>query len=407
MNKDILRKFAKLAVHVGVNVQPKQELFINASIEANEFVCMVAEEAYKKGAKKVNVNWISDKLNRINMENIDEKDFEVPDYIVKRFEYIKENKACILSIISPTPDLLEGINPKKIKANAIANNKALSFFREFTMGNNTQWSIVGYPSLSWARKVFPNDNDDVALNKLFKAIIDTSRVLDDPIKNWEEHNKTLSVNNKKLNDFNFDKLIFKNSLGTNIEIGLADDHVWAGGCEYSTENILFNPNIPTEESFTMPHKDRVNGIIYSTKPLSYQGNLIDEFYLEFKDGEVINYGAKKGLDTLKELLTMDKNSNRLGEVALISYDSPISKSNILFYNTLFDENASCHVALGRAYPMNIKNGTKTDIKDLVKKGYNDSIIHVDFMFGSEDLDVIGIKKDGTKVQVFKNGNFVI
>ena len=213
--------------------------------------------------------------------------------------------------------------------------------------------------------------------------------------------------NQILNDYNFDTLYFKNSVGTDISIKLVDNHIWAGGGELTPDGILFNPNIPTEENFTMPHKYGVNGKVVATKPLNYQGKLIEDFWLEFKDGKVINYGAAKNKDILENLLNFDEGSRYIGEIALISYDSPISNSGILFYNTLFDENASCHMALGRAYTINIKDGTTMSMEELKEKGYNNSMSHSDFMFGSKDLSVIGKTKDGKEVVIFKDGNFVI
>lgn len=410
MKKDLLEKFAKLAVYNGVNVQKDQELFINAPVIAHEFVYLISKYAYEKGAKEVFINWNFDKLSRLNMEkqSIDTIK-EIPNFVIERYKHIVDRKACLLSISAITPNLYEGIDPKKLKESALASNSKLKFYKEFTMANKTQWSIIGYPTKEWAKKVFPNINEDEAYEKLFEAILNASRVTknNDPVEEWKAHNKRLQEINKKLNDFNFDRLEFKNELGTNLIIGLADDHIWAGGCEYSCDGVLFNPNIPTEETFTMPHKDRVNGRVYSTKPLSYQGNLIEEFYLDFKDGVVVNYDALKGKEALKNLLTLDNGSKRIGEIALISYDSPISNMNILFYNTLFDENASCHIALGNAYPMNIKNGTNMSIEELRKRGYNESMTHVDFMFGSKDMEIFGITKDDKKIQIFKKGNFII
>jgi aminopeptidase len=277
------------------------------------------------------------------------------------------------------------------------------------MGNRSQWTIVAAPNPVWAKRVFPDLEEDQAIDALWDAILQASRVTEDndPIQEWKEHNDRLLTHNKILNDYQFDHLHFKNSLGTDITIKLVENHVWAGGGETSTKGVWFNPNIPTEENFTMPHKTGVNGKVVATKPLNYQGNLIEDFWLEFKDGQVVDYDAKKEKDALKNLIEYDEGSSYLGEIALISYDSPISNSGILFFNTLFDENASCHMALGRAYPMNIKGGTEADLEDLKAKGYNFSMAHSDFMFGSADLQITGTTKDGKKVTIFKDGDFVI
>ena len=277
------------------------------------------------------------------------------------------------------------------------------------MGNKVQWTIIAAPNAVWAKKVFPHLEVDKAVEALWSAIFDASRVTEknDPILEWEKHNKTLLAHNKILNDFNFKSLHFKNSVGTDVIVELVKDHVWAGGGEKATNNVYFNPNIPTEETFSMPYKWGTNGRVVATKPLNYQGKLIEDFWLEFKDGKVIAYDAKKEKGALTNLLDTDKGSSYIGEIALISHDSPISNTNILFFNTLFDENASCHMALGRAYPMNVKNGVNIPIKELEKIGYNNSMVHSDFMFGSEDMEITGTKQDGTKVKVFEKGNFII
>ena len=262
---------------------------------------------------------------------------------------------------------------------------------------------------SLSKKVFPELSDDKAMNALWRAILKTSRVkLNKTVLNWQKHDEELLHHTKKLNEYNFKTLHFKNSLGTDLRVGLIKDHIWSGGKEYASGKykVAFNANIPTEEVFTMPDRYHIDGTVYSTKPLSYSGKLIPSFCLTFKDGKVIDYDAKENKDVLKSILDTDKGSKSLGEVALISYDSPISKSNILFYDTLFDENASCHLALGACYPTTVKDGDKLSSEELYKLGGNDSLNHVDFMFGSRDMSILGEKYDGEIVEVFKNGNFV-
>lgn len=277
------------------------------------------------------------------------------------------------------------------------------------MGNKAQWTIIAAPNQMWAKQVFPDANEDEAVEKLWEAIFNASRVFsdNDPIEEWAKHNETLLKHNQVLNDYNFDHLLFKNSLGTDLKVQLVEDHIWAGGGENAANGTYFNPNIPTEETFTMPYKFGTEGKVVSTKPLNYQGKLIEDFWLVFKDGKVVDFGAKKEEATLKSLLDTDEGSRYIGEIALISHDSPISNTNILFLNTLFDENASCHMALGRAYPMNIKGGIGAPIAELEKRGYNNSFNHVDFMFGSEDMEITGVTQDGKSVKVFEKGNFVI
>jgi aminopeptidase len=277
------------------------------------------------------------------------------------------------------------------------------------MGNRAPWTIVAAPNPVWAKQVFPKLDEDAALEALWNAIFDASRVTidNDPVQAWNDHNRTLLAHNQILNAYNFKHLHFKNALGTDLIVELVKDHVWAGGGEHDTKGIYFNPNIPTEETFTMPYKWGTRGKVVATKPLNYQGKLIDDFYLVFDQGKVVEFDAKKEKQALENILNTDEGSRYIGEIALISHDSPISNTNILFLNTLFDENASCHMALGRAYPMNVKNGIHTSIEELEKIGYNNSMNHVDFMFGSQDMEIVGLTHDGKKVQVFKNGNFVI
>ena len=290
-----------------------------------------------------------------------------------------------------------------------AQGTALKRLREYTMANRGQWSLVSLPTKEWAQVVYPNEDIDTAYDKLLDAIMYAVRITDEnnPIEEWDKHNERLAYQNNLLNDLNFKSLHFTNSKGTDIEVGLVDGHIWSGGEEKSEKGHPFNPNMPTEESFTMPDRNNVNGIVYSTKPLNYNGKLIDEFWLKFVDGKVVDFDAKEEKETLQSLLDTDEGSRRIGEIALISHDSPISNLNILFFNTLFDENASCHMALGRAYPMNIKGGLEMTQEELLAHNSNDSINHEDFMFGSEDMKIVGTKQDGEKVLVFENGNFVI
>jgi aminopeptidase len=303
---------------------------------------------------------------------------------------------------------MSDVNPMKMMIAQKAANEKMSFLRKYTMSNGGQWTVIAAPNYEWAKKVFPDAKFSEVVDKLWDAILAASRVREDndPVQEWTEHMERLAAHNKKLNEYNFQKLNFKNDLGTDLEVKLVENHIWGGGGEIAQNGVYFAPNIPTEETFSMPHKDGVNGKVVSTKPLNYSGKLIEGFWLEFKDGKVVKYHADKEEDALKSLLELDEGSSRLGEVALISHDSPISNTNILFYNTLFDENASCHLALGNAYTMNIKDGHKLSEEELIKKGYNKSMTHVDFMFGSADMKVIGTTQDGKEVTVFEKGNFV-
>lgn len=410
MNQEILQEYARLAVRIGVNVQKDQPIRITGPVEAYAFLRLCAKEAYDAGASEVIIEHNDEILTRLKYEHV-ETDLlkQVPQH---RLDYIKsliDRKYCTLSVISPDPDLLKGIDPEKINTVMMERSKAFEPYQYYTTNNIGQWSIIAYPNQVWAKKVFPDLADDEALSKLWEAILSASRVKENEsaAAAWDKHNQEIRKHSDKLNKFNFKTLHFKNSKGTDLTVGLIPEHIWEGGYDISASGVKFNPNIPTEEVFTMPDRRHIDGVVYSTKPLAYGGQIIDEFMLEFKDGEVINYDAKTNKETLKNMLATDRGSKSLGEVALISYDSPISNTNILFYNTLFDENASCHLALGTCYPTNVKGGTKMSDEELYEKGGNNSMIHVDFMFGSSDMEVTGVDQKGNEIKVFENGNFCI
>ncbi len=407
MNKQLLREYAKLIVRKGANVQEGQIVVVKAPVEVYDFARLVVEEAYKVGAKRVFVEY-NDVINSRNdfvYQDIDSLK-EVLDYEVDKCHYLVDKKYCAISLVSPNVEALTGLDSTKIQARSQERNKKLAFFSEYTMNNDGQWVVAGVSSKIWADKVFPNCSD--AVDKLWDAIFKACRVEEfDTIDNWTNHSNEISKHAKLLNDYDFLKLHFKNKLGTDLEVYLADANLFCGGDDYTNSGIRFSPNIPTEEVFGMPYKTKVNGKVVATKPLNYQGAIIDDFYLVFKDGKVIEYDAKVGKENLKSLVEFDEGSSYLGEVALISHSSPISNMNILFYNTLFDENASCHLALGASYPSNIKNGTNMSRQELAKLGSNYSNVHVDFMFGSSDMSVVGYTRDGKEIILFKDGNFVI
>lgn len=406
MNREeMIQEYARNIIEVGLAIKEGELLHINCPVCAHEFARVVAKIAYDRGAKRVHISYRDDYVNRefylhADIDNV--KTFY--EYEIEEAKYLVSEKAALLSIVSPIPKIMEGIDPKKMQERNRASNEKFSFYREYSMSNKGKWCVVAFPNQLWADQVF--DNKEKAYDLLFDAIIKACRIGKD--KNaLMDHMRELETHKDILNNLNLKSLVFKNSLGTDLKIDLVDNHIWGGGGEFSQSGEYFLPNIPTEEVFTMPHSHGVNGRVYSTKPLNYQGKIINDFYLDFKDGAVVSYHAEENEDMLKSMLESDEGSTRLGEVALISYDSPISNMNVLFYNTLFDENASCHLALGNAYTMNIKNGYEMSLDELKEKGYNSSMIHVDFMFGSKDMNITGITKDNKEIKIFKNGNFVI
>jgi len=408
IDKSYYEEYAKLAIHYGCNVQKGQPLVINAPAEACELVKMCVKEAYLKGASRVLVNFNQEDIDRMSFEYIDKEELcDIPEWQVLRQQYFIDKKVCFLHIIADDPDLLDGIDASKINEYRMARMKKMSKFQYYSMNNVGQWSILAYPNLAWAKKIFPDKNDEDALDALWMAILKTSRIeKGKTLENWDAHNKEIHEHSSKMNSFNFKSLHFKNSLGTDLTVGLIKDHKWEGGYDIASNGAIFNPNIPTEEVFTMPDRYHIDGKVVSTKPLSYSGKIISRFELEFKDGQIISSKADDNDDVLTNLINTDKGTKSLGEVALISYDSPISNTNILFYNTLFDENASCHLAIGACYPTNIKDGTKMTRDELYELGGNDSMEHVDFMFGSKDMSIIGKTYDDKEVIIFKDGNFV-
>lgn len=406
---NLLEKYAKLIVCKGANVQPQQTVVLNISPQHYEFANIVTKQAYEQGAKQVIILYNDQQhaYNNLKYQSI-ETLTEIPQYLLDRYQYFIDNKACFIHVISEVPDILKDIDPNKIQEATVANGKAMQKFRYYTMSNHGQWTIAALPNKVWAKKIFPDLDEDKAYNKLFEEILKTVRVNEetDVIEEWNKHNSYLSKYSSWLNEKQFDCLHFESELGTDIYIGLVKNHIWRGGQDLTLSGVAFNPNLPTEEVFSMPDRHNVNGIVYASKPLSYQGGLIEDFFLEFKDGKVVNYEAKKGQELLKNLLESDEGATHLGEVALISYNTPISQSNILYYNTLFDENASCHVALGAAYPTCMKDGENLQPEDFKKAGGNISMVHSDFMFGTPKMNITGIK-DGKETKIFENGNFVI
>lgn len=397
-------RYADLVLKKGVNIQKNQALVINAPIEGVEFVRLVAKKAYDLGAKNVHINWADDELTFLKYKHASDEVIEnVPGWKVDMQEGFAEDGAAFLSIHATDPDLLKDIDPKRIAAANKAAGVALRKFREYTMNDIVTWSVISIPTRAWAQKIYPEKTADEAVSALWDTIYKMVRVDgEDPIEVWNKHNQRLENAFITLNDKQYTKLHLK-APGTDLEVGLPKGHIWHGGAAVSASNIIFNPNMPTEEVYTSPHKYHVNGTVSSTKPLNYGGQLIDEFQLTFKEGKVVDFEAKSGEEALKNLLDADEGARRLGEMALVPDASPISQSGLIFYNTLFDENASCHIALGKAYPTTVENGEDMSEEELDKNGINDSMVHVDFMIGSDKIDIDGIKADGTAEAVFRNG----
>ena len=408
MNNDLLKKYASLAVNTGVNIQKDNILVISSPIETAEFARLIAEEAYKAGAKDVIVHYGDQKLTKIKLENSSlETIADYPDWMAEGYNYYARQGACFISIAASDPDGLKGIPVEKIGTSQKARTSALKEYYDNSMSNKCRWCVLSVPTLSWAKKVFPNASDDEAMKSLWDVIFKTVRVdTENPVKAWEKHNAYLEEKIKFMNDNNFKSVHLKSANGTDLNIELPEGHIWAGGSEGDVNGIAFNANMPTEEVFTLPKKKGVNGVVYSSKPLSYGGNLIDNFSITFKDGKVVDFTAETGYDVLKQMLDSDEGAKYLGEVAFVPYDSPISNSKLIFFNTLFDENAACHLAFGRAYESCIKDADKYSEEELEKIGVNNSVIHVDFMIGTKDLEITGVNKNGETIQIFTNGNWV-
>lgn len=404
-----LREYARIIAALGVNVTSDKYVVLRCALEAAELGRMVQEECFKLGAKDVVMMWEDQRSARTRVDYADIEQFKnVPEWRAESRNYYAREGCVAISIIAEDPDIFAGADSEKMMASTLAARKAFKEFYKIMDEGKLRWTIAAYPNVAWATKVFPNDTPANAVKKLWAAIFKTVRIgRGDPVKKWKKHDRMLKRRAKALNTEKFVSLKYKNSLGTDFTVGLAEGHIWKGGSEKCKNKVSYFPNMPTEEIFTMPDCRVAAGRVYSAMPLSYQGELIDKFWLEFKDGKVVNHGAEIGLRALDRLLDTDEGSRRLGEVALIPYDSPISNLGILFYNTLFDENASCHLALGTCYPDTMKGGEKLSEEDLLARGGNRSANHVDFMIGTADMEIIGIKADGSEVKVFEKGNFVI
>lgn len=405
MQKETLRKYAELIAKMGVNVQPGQDVVLNADLDQPEFVAMVTEELYKCGARKVFVKFNYQPLAKLhyNYRSLDAVS-TVEDFEEAETRYAADHLVCRLFIDSADPDGMKGIDIEKMAAARQAQYKVTKPYRDKMEGKH-QWCIAAVPGEKWAKKIFPNEETDVAMEKLWDAILSTSRVNEDPIAAWEAHNKDIHDRCEYLNSLHIESLHYTSSNGTDFTVGLIDNSLFCGGSEMTQKGISFNPNIPSEECFTSPKRGQAEGIVYSTKPLCYQGQLIENFYLKFEGGKVVEAHAEVNDEQLHKMLQMDEGASYLGECALVPFDSPINQTGLLFYNTLFDENACCHLALGAGFMDVIPNCHEKTQEEIHDMGVNDSMIHQDFMIGSEDLEIVAHCKDGKDVQIFKNGTW--
>lgn len=406
MKKTVMQKYAKLIARKGINVKKGQEVIVSASLDQPEFVKMVVEECYRAGASKVTVEWSFQPITKLHYRYRSLKTLSTFDkWEIEKLEHKCETLPATIFIESDDPDGLKGIDQTKVSKASQAKYPIIKPYHD-KMDNKYQWCIAAVPGEAWAKKVFPGERTSKAVEKLWNAILYTSRADgDDPVKAWEEHNADLKTRFEYLNSLGIESLHYTASNGTDFTVGLIPDALFMGGSELTLDGREFNPNIPSEEVFTSPMKGNAEGIVYATRPLSYRGELIENFSVRFEGGKAVEVHAEKGEDLLKQMISMDENAAYLGECALVPFDSPIRNSEITFYNTLFDENACCHLAFGRGFENCIKDFDKYTLEECRQKGINDSLIHVDFMIGSEDLNITAHTRDGKDVAIFKDGNW--
>ena len=405
MKKTVLREYARLIVRCGVNIQKGQDLMIYAGLEQPEFVQMVVEEAYKAKARKVIVEWSYEPLAKIHVRYQSVKTMsEVPEWQKARQQYFCDTLPARLHIVSEDPDGMRGMNIKKMAQARKISYPILKPYIDDRDGKQ-QWCIAAVPGKAWAKKVFPGLRTSVAMEKMWEAILSISRVTDDPLKAWEDHNADLKNRCEYLNSLGIASLHYTADNGTDLTVGMIPEAIFCGGGEVSRQNIFFNPNIPTEECFISPMRGKAEGIVYSTMPLSYQGQLIENFSLRFENGKAVEAKAEKGEELLKQMITMDEGAAYLGECALVPQTSPIAQSGLLFYETLFDENASCHLAMGAGYADTIKDHHSKTLQECQELGINDSMIHVDFMIGCDSMNIDAVCADSKVVPIFRNGNW--
>lgn len=409
MQKTRLRKYARLLVTVGINLQPGQEVRIDAAVDQGDFVKLVTEEAYRAGASKVTVEWAFQDLVLLHYRyQTAEQLCTIPQWQEEKMKEQAEKLPCRIVLVSEDPDGLKGLDQRKMQKAAAARHKRMEKYID-AMENKYQWVIGAVPSKAWAKKVFPEETGAKAVEKLWELILNSVYVgkENDPVKAWEKHNEEFRERADWLNQNDFDYLEYKDKNGTDFKVWLNSQVVWAGGGEETQSGIYFNPNMPTEEIFTTPLAGKCEGTLVASKPLSYQGQLIENFSITFENGRAVSCKAEKGEEVLRTMLAMDEGASMLGEVALVPHDSPISRSGVMFYETLFDENASCHVAMGRGFSNLLKGYEEMTKEEWTEHGINDSMIHVDFMIGTKHMEITGTRRNGEKVPVFSKGNWCL
>ena len=405
MKKSVLRAYARLIAESGVNVQKGQEVFVQAELDQPEFVAMVVEECYRRKASKVVVDWSYQPLTRLHVRHQSLATMsKLANYEEARWQHYVDTIPCRIYLLSEDPDGLRGVNQEKM---AKAQQKKYPIIKGYRdqIENKYQWCIAAVPGVKWAKKLFPELRASQAVEKLWEAILHTSRVGDDPVAAWDAHNKDLKARCEHLNSLSIRELRYKAANGTDLRVGMIPEAQFCGGGETSLQGIFFNPNIPTEECFISPKRGVAEGIVYSSKPLSYQGQLIDEFWIRFREGKAIEWGAKENEALLTKLIQMDEGSAYLGECALVPFNSPINETGILFYNTLFDENACCHLALGMGFADTIRDFEHKTLEEVRALGVNDSMVHEDFMIGTADLEIDALCEDGSVQPVFRGGTW--
>ena len=409
MDQKFMQLYADFIVKVGVNVQPRQNFIVRCPVTMPEFAHACARAGYEAGAKRVVVRWEDERLSRIDMELAAEEDLKaMKPYELRSWLDFAEDPdgCCTLAIHAADPEAYTGLDAGKLNRVNLARRTVLKPWQEYTMNDRVQWCVAAVPAPGWAAKVFPGMPVDEAMEKLWALIFEVCRVTTgDPVSAWKEHVAKTKARRDQLNAWQLDSVRMTSANGTDLTVGLAEDATWEGASSVGENGVEFIANVPTEEVFTAPHRDRVDGVVYGTRPYVYNGQLIDGWHVTFRDGKVVEHGAEKNADLLGELLSTDENACRIGEFALVPASSPIRKSGVLFYNTLFDENAACHIAFGAGYPTNIAGGRGMTRAQLLEKGLNDSAIHEDVMVGAADSRVTGLRKNGETVEIFQDGEW--